>query len=195
MTDASVRPKSAARVPVYIGLGANLGDPHMQVEQALEQLQHLPSSEVAAASSLYQTAPVGPADQPDFINAVARLDTGLEPLELLAALQQIERRHGRIRNGQRWGPRTLDLDILLIGDQVLSLPQLCVPHPQMQARAFVLGPLAEIAPPGLEIPGQGRLHELLAAVKDDARAMRRLRAERSARVAKPKCPGATAAKR
>ncbi len=177
MNDASITSTFAARVPVYIGLGANLGHPRIQVEQALEQLQDLPNSDVTAVSSLYRTAPVGPADQPDFINAVARLDTALEPLELLAALQQIERSHGRIRNGQRWGPRTLDLDILLVGEQVLSLPQLRVPHPQMHARAFVLGPLAEIAPPGLEIPGQGRLDELLGAVEDDARAMRRLNAE------------------
>lgn len=169
--------RSAPRVPVYIGLGANLGHPRQQVEQALEQLQALPRSELAAVSSLYRTAPVGPADQPDFINAVARLDTALDPLALLAALQQIERRHGRIRNGQRWGPRTLDLDILLFGDQILDWPQLCVPHPQMQARAFVLGPLAEIAPPGLQVPGQGRLDTLLAAVEDDAGAMHRLSSE------------------
>lgn len=164
---------------VYIGLGANLGEPRRQVEQALLQLQQLPGSELTAVSSLYRTAPVGPADQPDFINAVARLETDLEPLALLAALQQIERRHGRIRNGQRWGPRTLDLDILLMGDQVLNLPNLCVPHPQMHRRAFVLGPLAEIAPPSLEIPGQGRLHELLAAVAEDAAAMARLGAAES----------------
>lgn len=164
-------------VPVYIGLGANLSDPRRQVEEALLQLQTLPRSEVAAVSSLYRTLPVGPADQPDFINAVARLDTQLEPLVLLAALQQIERHHGRIRNGQRWGPRTLDLDILLIGEQVLTLPQLCVPHPQMHCRAFVLGPLAEIAPPGLEIPGQGRLDDLLAVVANEAGTMVRLRTD------------------
>ncbi len=177
MNDRPAASMPAPRMPVYIGLGANLGDPRRQVEQALLQLQGLPESELARASSLYRTAPVGPADQPDFINAVARLDTGLEPLALLAALQQIECRHGRIRSGQRWGPRTLDLDILLMGDRVLNLPQLCVPHPQMHARAFVLGPLAEIAPSGLEIPGRGRLDALLAAVEDDAGAMARLRSE------------------
>jgi len=161
-------------VQVYIGLGANLADPRRRVEQALVELRTLPESELMAVSSLYQTAPVGPADQPDFINAVARLDTDLEPLMLLAALQRIEHRHGRIRNGQRWGPRTLDLDILLIGEQVLRLPNLRVPHPRMQARAFVLGPLAEIAAPWLEIPGHGRLDLLLAAVAEDVAAMTRL---------------------
>jgi 2-amino-4-hydroxy-6-hydroxymethyldihydropteridine diphosphokinase len=160
--------------PVYLGLGANLGDPRLQVEQALSQLQALPKTQVAAVSSLYRTVPVGPAGQPDYINAVARLDTKLEPMGLLAALQQIERQHGRIRNGQRWGPRTLDLDILLIGEQVLNLPNLCVPHPQMHRRAFVLGPLAEIAPAGLEIPGRGSLGGLLAAVADEAATMVRL---------------------
>ncbi|MCF8003984.1 MAG: 2-amino-4-hydroxy-6-hydroxymethyldihydropteridine diphosphokinase [Chromatiaceae bacterium] len=174
MTKSS-RDALAPCVPaVYLGLGANLSDPRRQVEQALLQLQTLPRSEVTAVSSLYRTLPVGPADQPDFINAVVQLDTQLEPLVLLAALQQIECQHGRIRNGQRWGPRTLDLDILLIGEQVLALPQLCVPHPQMHCRAFVLGPLAEIAPPGLEIPGQGRLDDLLAAVADEADTMVRL---------------------
>lgn len=172
-----LRQTPARSVPVYIGLGANLGDPRRQVEQALVQLRALPQSALAAVSSLYQTVPVGPADQPDFINAVARLDTQLEPLALLAALQRIERQHGRIRNGQRWGPRTLDLDILLIGEQLLTLPQLCVPHPQMHCRAFVLGPLAEIAPPRLNIPGQGRLDDLLAAVADEAGTMLRLSAD------------------
>lgn len=159
------------RLPVYIGLGANLADPRRQVEQALLELRRLPQSRLAAVSPLYRTAPVGPADQPDFINAVACLETALEPLALLSALQQIERRHGRIRTGRRWGPRTLDLDILLIANRVLEMPSLRVPHPHMHARAFVLGPLADIAPPGLEIPGHGRLGALLAGVAEEVRAM------------------------
>ncbi|MEA3640521.1 MAG: 2-amino-4-hydroxy-6-hydroxymethyldihydropteridine diphosphokinase [Lamprobacter sp.] len=170
----SCRNTAVPSVSAYIGLGANLGHPRRQVEQALLQLQSLPQSDVVAVSSLYRTVPVGPVDQPDFINAVARLDTRLKPLALLAALQQIERQHGRIRNGQRWGPRTLDLDILLMGEQVLRLPQLCVPHPQMHCRAFVLGPLAEIAPPGLEIPGQGRVDQQLAALAGEVASMVRL---------------------
>ncbi|MBK5932253.1 2-amino-4-hydroxy-6-hydroxymethyldihydropteridine diphosphokinase [Halochromatium salexigens] len=157
------------RLPVYIGLGANLADPRHQVEQALLELRRLPQSRLAAVSPLYRTAPVGPADQPDFINAVACLETALEPLALLSALQQIERHHGRIRTGRRWGPRTLDLDILLIADRELDVPGLRVPHPHMQTRAFVLVPLADIAPPRLDIPGQGPLDALLAVVADEAR--------------------------
>ncbi len=159
------------RLPVYIGLGANLADPRHQVEQALLELRGLPDSHLAAVSPLYCTAPVGPADQPDFINAVACLETALEPLALLSALQQIERHHGRIRTGRRWGPRTLDLDILLIAERVLDVPGLRVPHPHLQTRAFVLVPLADIAPPRLDIPGHGPLDTLLGAVADEARTM------------------------
>lgn len=165
-----------APAPVYIGLGANLERPQQQVERALSELQGLPQSRLAAVSRLYRTAPVGPQDQPDFINAVARLDTSLEPMALLALLQRIERRHGRIRTGRRWGPRTLDLDILLFGDQVLDAPRLCIPHPQMHRRAFVLVPLAEIAARDLLIPGRGRLAELLRGVAEAARPMVALRA-------------------
>lgn len=158
--------------PVYIGLGANLDDPRRQVESALRELQHLPDTQVVAVSPLYRTAPVGPAQQPDFINAVACLQTALKPLPLLAALQQIERQHGRIRSGQRWGPRTLDLDLLLYGARVLESSTLCVPHPQMHCRAFVLVPLADIAPARLELPGLGRLSELLDPMAAEARAIR-----------------------
>lgn len=195
MNDAPASSRPESRLPVYIGLGANLGDPRRQVEQALVQLQDLPRSELAAVSSLYRTAPVGPANQPDFINAVARLDTSLEPPALLASLQQIERSHGRIRNGERWGPRTLDLDILLVGEQVLDLPHLRVPHPQMHVRAFVLAPLAEIAPPELAIPGRGRLDGLLADVEEDARAMARLCAEESGDAERPSALGVAATAR
>lgn len=166
---------SGAPERVYIGLGANLQDPRQQVERALGALGRLPATRLASVSPCYRTAPVGPADQPDFVNAVACLETALAPLRLLAALQQIERAHGRARGGRdwrHWGPRTLDLDILLYGNRVLALADLRVPHPQMHRRAFVLVPLADIAPTGLEIPGLGHLETLLEQVADDARVIR-----------------------
>ena len=144
----------------YIGIGANLGTPRTQVLDALEALAGLPHSRLLRQSSLYRSPPMGPADQPDYINAVAALETRLSPSELLQALLELERRHGRVRHGERWGPRTLDLDILLYGDRVIREPHLTVPHPGIQARAFVLYPLAEIAP-DLRIPGQGALADLL----------------------------------
>lgn len=145
----------------YIGLGSNLAQPELQLRQALEALAALPQTQVIAQSSLYVSEPLGPADQPDYVNAVAALETDLAPLELLAELQAIEVRQGRVREGERWGPRTLDLDVLLYGDLQSDDPQLTLPHPGLYERNFVLYPLAEIAP-GLEIPGQGPLEELLA---------------------------------
>jgi 2-amino-4-hydroxy-6-hydroxymethyldihydropteridine diphosphokinase len=149
---------------VYIGLGANLDDPRRHVERAAAELTALPATRATGLSRLFRTAPVGPADQPDYINAAARLLTRLSPRQLLAALQAIERAHGRVRDGTRWGPRTLDLDILLYGALHVARPGLTLPHPEICRRAFVLVPLAEVAPPELDIPGQGRLDELLAAV-------------------------------
>jgi 2-amino-4-hydroxy-6-hydroxymethyldihydropteridine diphosphokinase len=146
----------------YVALGANLGDPAATVRAALAALANLPESRVSRSSSLYRTAPVGPADQPDFINAVAELETGLAPEALLAALLDIERRFGRLR-GERNGPRTLDLDLLLYAGLAFELPALTLPHPRMHLRAFVLQPLAEIAP-HLEIPGRGTLAAWLPAV-------------------------------
>lgn len=157
MTDA-VRPTA---VVAYIGLGSNLADPAGQVRQAMAELDGLPESKLLARSPLYRTAPVGPADQPDYINAVVRLETRLSPLGLLAALQAIERTHGRQRDGTRWGPRTLDLDILLYGDERLREPGLQIPHPEMGNRAFVLVPLADVAPVALRVPGVGTLADLL----------------------------------
>jgi 2-amino-4-hydroxy-6-hydroxymethyldihydropteridine diphosphokinase len=155
-----MRPRSVA----YIGLGANLAGPRRQVERAVDELAALPKSRLTAVSRLFRTAPVGPQDQPDFINAAARLETGLAPEALLHAMQHIERAHGRVRSGTRWGPRTLDLDLLLYDDLHRALPGLDLPHPEIARRAFVLVPLAEIAPAGLYIPGQGRLDLLLAAI-------------------------------
>lgn len=145
---------------VYIGLGSNLANPTEQLQNAFSALAALPGSSLLAASSLYTSKPLGPADQPDYCNAVAALDTTLEPLQLLDCLQQIEQLQGRQRKAERWGPRTLDLDILLFADQLIDLPRLQVPHYHLQERPFVLYPLAEIAPE-LELPDGRSLAELL----------------------------------
>jgi 2-amino-4-hydroxy-6-hydroxymethyldihydropteridine diphosphokinase len=134
----------------YVGLGSNLQDPVRQVEAAFEELDRLPRTRVVKRSSLYRTAPVGYADQPEFINAVVQLDTGLAAEQLLDELQGLEARHGRERSFPN-APRILDLDLLLFGDLVLRTERLTVPHPRMRERAFVLEPLREIAP-HLELP-------------------------------------------
>lgn len=148
---------------VYIGLGSNLAEPLRQLQAALAAIAELPHSHLAATSSFYASDPLGPPDQPRYVNAVAALDTALAPLELLDALQRIEQEQGRVRKAERWGPRTLDLDILLFGDRLLSEARLTVPHYHMHARAFVLYPLAEIAPTDLQLPDGRRLEQLLAA--------------------------------
>ncbi|NWG31962.1 MAG: 2-amino-4-hydroxy-6-hydroxymethyldihydropteridine diphosphokinase [Rhodocyclaceae bacterium] len=148
----------------YVALGANLGDPVKTVRAALAALREMPDARLLASSSLYRTAPVGLKHQPDFINAVAMIESALPPLELLANLFAIEARFGRVRS-VRNAPRTLDLDLLLCGDLVLDSPELTLPHPRMTERAFVLAPLAEIAPT-LTIPGRGPLAELLPKVAD-----------------------------
>ncbi len=147
---------------VYIGLGSNLAGPTEQLYAALDALRGLPRSRLVAVSSFYDSAPLGPAEQPSYVNAVAALDSGLEPLELLDALQAIEREQGRVRKAERWGPRTLDLDILLFGNRQLHEERLSVPHYHLHARPFVLYPLAEIAP-NLCLPDGRSLDELLAA--------------------------------
>ena len=147
---------------VYIGLGSNLAEPVQQLEAALAALGRLPGCRLAAVSSLYASDPLGPPDQPRYVNAVAALDCDLAPLQLLDALQVIEREQGRVRKAERWGPRTLDLDILLFGDLQLDEERLTVPHYHMHARAFVLYPLAEIAPQ-LVLPDGRPLAALLAA--------------------------------
>lgn len=147
----------------YIGLGSNLHDPRAQVERAFSELSALPSSRLSARSSLYRARPLGPSDQPDYVNAVAELRTLLAPVDLLRGLQQIEVAHGRVRGPERWGPRTLDLDLLLYGQRTIQLPELTVPHAGLAQRAFVLLPLLELAGPALQIPGRGRLGDLAAA--------------------------------
>jgi len=149
---------------VYVGLGSNLQEPREQVRRALQELAQLPCTRLDRHSSLYRSNPLGPQDQPDYVNAVACLATELAPLPLLDALQAIEQAHGRVRD-RHWGARTLDLDILLYGDRVIDLPRLQVPHPQMHRRSFVLKPLLEIAP-GLAVPGRGPVAELAQAVDD-----------------------------
>lgn len=147
-------------VTAYVGLGSNLDDPRDQVERALVELDGLPGTRCVAKSRLYRSAPMGPAGQPDYINAVAKLETELAPEALLLALQGIEKAHGRTRNGERWGPRTLDLDILLYADHCVDRPELQIPHSGIAERPFVLYPLHEIAG-DMEIPGHGPLSELL----------------------------------
>ncbi len=148
-------------VITYVALGSNLSDPVQQVRTALTELAGLPDSRLVAASRLYRTAPVGPPGQADYVNAVACLETRLEPCQLLLELHAIELAHGRRRDGTRWGPRTLDLDILLYGEALIDEPGLRIPHPEMSVRAFVLIPLAEVAPPDLVLPGGRHLAELL----------------------------------
>ena len=149
-------------VTAYIGLGANLDDPAAQVELAMGELARLPQSRLVARSSLYASAPVGYAEQPDFINAVAALETLLSPRALLEAMLGIEHHHGRNRTFRN-APRTLDLDLLLYGEAHFHEENLTLPHPRMHERAFVLLPLLEIAP-DLVIPGRGRADQLLALV-------------------------------
>ncbi len=148
-------------IPVYVGLGSNLGDSRRELETALQELGGLRSTRLAQRSSVYRTAPLGYAAQNDFLNAVARLETTIEAEALLDELLAIERRHGRER-GFANAPRTLDLDLLLYGEQSIATPRLTVPHPRMHERAFVLAPLAEIAPDAT-VPGRGAVRELLAA--------------------------------
>lgn len=152
-------------VLVWVGLGSNLEQPRTQVRSALNELSRLPDTRLLAESSLYRSAPMGPQDQPAYINAVARLETRLAAEGLLDALQAIENLHGRVRN-ERWGPRTLDLDILLYGSEQFSNSRLTVPHPGMAERSFVLYPMAEIDP-GLDIPGLGLLRELLTGCSSE----------------------------
>ncbi|RFF29615.1 2-amino-4-hydroxy-6-hydroxymethyldihydropteridine diphosphokinase [Wenzhouxiangella sediminis] len=153
----------------WIGLGANLGDRAATLDAALVRIDRLGACEVVAVSRYYFTPPWGDTDQPEFLNAVARMRTDLDAERLLDALQGIEAELGRDRTPRRWGPRTIDLDLLLYGRERIETPLLTVPHPRIRERAFVLVPLAELAP-RLEIPGQGRADALLAQVDDNERA-------------------------
>jgi len=156
----------------YIGLGSNLGDPERRIRRALEMMDDSDSMRIVRVSSLYRNPPMGPADQPEFVNAVAALRTGLTAPELLVALRRLELRLGRTRGrGQRWGPREIDLDILLYDNEQIELPDLKVPHPGISQRNFVLFPLLEIAPT-LHVPGLGSVAEL--ARRSDGATLRKI---------------------
>ena len=150
-------------VTAYIGLGSNLQQPIEQVKRALQKLAKIPHTRLIRVSPLYSSTPLGPADQPDYINAVAALATMLSASELLDALQAIEQQQGRVREGERWGPRTLVLDLLLYGDQQIQTKRLTVPHPGLGERNFVLYPLHDIAGEDLLIPGLDTVGHLLQA--------------------------------
>jgi 2-amino-4-hydroxy-6-hydroxymethyldihydropteridine diphosphokinase len=151
----------AGSVIAYVGLGANIGEPRRQLTEAITAMSGLPETRLAGHSSFYRSAPIGYADQPDFLNAVAALDTRLAPGVLLDGLQGIERRQGRERSFPD-APRVIDLDLLLFGDEIISRPGLVVPHPRMHERAFVLQPLLELDPE-ISIPGKGRAGKFLSA--------------------------------
>ena len=154
----------------YIGLGGNLKQPQQHVLDAQREIASLAGVEALAFSRLYRSAPMGPKDQPDYINAVMAIETPLTPLELLDRLQAIETAHGRVRQGERWGPRTLDLDLLVYGDTENQSERLTVPHPGIALRRFVLMPLHDVEP-HLKIPGLGSLESLLAACPLDGLAV------------------------
>lgn len=151
---------------VFIALGANLDDPYRQIEVAMGELATLPDSRLIARSGLYASKPAGYVDQPDYVNAVAEIETGLAPRDLLDRLLEIERHHGRQREFRN-SPRTLDLDILLYDQLQMDEAGLHLPHPRMHERAFVLQPLAEIAPNAI-IPGRGDVNHALAGVVRDS---------------------------
>jgi 2-amino-4-hydroxy-6-hydroxymethyldihydropteridine diphosphokinase len=153
-------------VSAFVGLGANLDDPRGHVLRAMDELAHLPQSTLAARSSLWRSAPIGYAGQPEFVNAVARLETGLPADALLDELQRVETAHGRERSFRN-APRTLDLDLLMYGGEICRTGRLTLPHPRMHERAFVLRPLLEIAPDA-EIPERGKARDHLGALKDQA---------------------------
>lgn len=156
-------PDASRWVPAYVGLGGNLDDPQTTLKSAVAAIDALPQTRLVGISSFYRSAPMGPSDQPDYCNAVVALLTTLEPRQLLRKLQAIEERHGRVRGAQRWGPRTLDLDILVFGHRALHEQDLVIPHPGLADRNFVLYPLAEIAP-DLRVPEQGPVRALCARI-------------------------------
>jgi 2-amino-4-hydroxy-6-hydroxymethyldihydropteridine diphosphokinase len=149
--------------PAYIGVGSNLDSPEDQVRNAIDSIGDLPDSVFITMSGLYRSSPMGPADQPDFVNAVVAIVTQMSAVQLLAALQDIEQEHGRTRDVERWGPRTLDLDLLAFAGQVIESEELTVPHPGIAGRNFVLLPWQEIAP-RYRLPGGADIAGLASQV-------------------------------
>ena len=152
--------------PAFVAVGSNLSDPRRQVGAAFDALTAMPDTRLVLRSRLWRSRPMGPQDQPDFVNAVAGLVTTLSPRDLLRELQSIERRMGRTEPAVRWGPRVIDLDLLLVGDQQSGEPDLRLPHPGLHQRNFVLYPLAEIAAE-LWVPGHGRVRSLQQQVSGE----------------------------
>lgn len=151
---------------IFIGIGSNLNNPLQQIKIACEELQHLSRTQFIKSSSLYSSSPLGPQDQPDFLNAVVELNTDLSASELLQQLLVIEHQHERVRE-MRWGPRTLDLDLLLYGNEIITTTELTIPHPGLKTREFVLYPLVEIAP-DLVLPTGEKVQDLLAQCQKTA---------------------------
>ena len=150
----------------YVGLGANLGEREPTIRRALELLAGTAGVDVTRVSTLRETEPLGPVAQPRFLNGVAELETSLDPQTLVGVLLDVERRLGRVRDGERWGPRSIDLDLLLHGETELDVPGLTLPHPRLHERHFVLEPLVELAPDAL-VPGRGRVADLLRSVTEE----------------------------
>jgi 2-amino-4-hydroxy-6-hydroxymethyldihydropteridine diphosphokinase len=157
--------KSPGGLDYWIGLGSNQGDRIARIREAIQRMGADPAMQVLRVSSLYRTAPWGDRSQPEFINAVVQLSSPLVPLAVLDRLLAMESELGRSRSGRRWGPRVIDLDVLLAGDRILHLPRLILPHPRMHRRRFVLEPLQALAP-DLEIPARGRISTLLQRLPD-----------------------------
>jgi 2-amino-4-hydroxy-6-hydroxymethyldihydropteridine diphosphokinase len=153
-------------VRAYVGVGANLGEREATIRRAVELLGEATGVEVVAVSSLLETEPWGAVEQPPFLNGVVALETELEPHALLRVLLDVERALGRVRSGERYGPRTIDLDLLLYGDLVVDETGLAVPHPRLHERRFALEPLAELAPDAV-VPGRGTVAALLAALDNE----------------------------
>lgn len=151
-------------VIAYVGLGSNLGDSVARVQEGMQALNVIPGVRLRRCSSLYRSAPVGITDQPDFINAACEVETTLDPVELMRQLLETERQHGRVRDGAKGGPRTLDLDLLLYGERTMTAPDLVLPHPRLHERAFVLAPLHELSET-LTVPGRGPVRAMLVACR------------------------------
>ena len=159
----AARVSTVSGMRAYVGVGANLGDREATISRAVALLDEAEGVDVVEASTLVETEPWGPVPQPPFLNGAIGVETELEPSALLEVLLDVERALGRVRDGERWGPRTIDLDLLLYGEIVVDEPGLTVPHPRLVERRFALEPLAELAPDAL-VPGRGTVSELLEAL-------------------------------